>query len=145
MTGDVIAMRQEIDRIARSRQDAIAAHPATRSKCPPHAALLHRVAGLITSEDLPAATISITPKGEVLVDLTGNELVENGVRRYAAALELVVTVADVEVRGFAAKRWIASGFDGHNAGVGAWWCISADELLPTPIVDRFGVGVGALS
>src|SRR4051794_30609935 len=121
MTADVIAMRAEADAIQAKRADAIAAHPATRSKCPPHAALLHRVAALITTEDLPPAKVSITPEGEVLVDLTGAELVENAVRRWAAALDLIVTDADVEICGFAGRRWIASGFDGHGTGIGAWW------------------------
>lgn len=141
MTADVIAMRAEADAIAAARADAIAMHPVSRSKCPPHAAMLHRVAALITTEDLPPAKITVTTAHEVHVDLTGAELVENAVRRYAAALGLIVTQAEVEVNGFAAIRWIASGVDDGAV----WWCVSADELLPTPVTDRFGIGIGPSS
>lgn len=147
MTADVIAMRAEADRIGRRRSDAIAAHPATVSKqCPPQASLLHRVAALITTEQLPAARVTTTRDGQVIVELTGAELVENGVRRWAAALGLLVTEAPYEVdSGLAATQWYASGFDGHGAGVGAWWYVHGYELLPTPMVDRFGVGIGPAS
>lgn len=141
MTADVISMQAEADAIAARRADTIRVHPSTVAKqCPPQAGLLHRIASLITTEDLPAAKVTVTPAAthEVLVDLTGADLVENGVRRWAAALGLIVTDAEVEVRGFAARRWIASGFE-----AGMYWRVQADELLPTPVRDAFGVGVVA--
>jgi hypothetical protein len=142
MTADVISMRPE-EKVAEAaeiqgrRGDAIAGHPVTLSKCPPMAVLLHRVASLITTEDLPPATVTVTPTGEVRVDLTGSELVENSCRRWAAALDLIVTEAAVEFRGFAARRFIASGYVD-----GIYWRLDADELLPTPVRDVFGIGIG---
>lgn len=149
MTASVHDMRSEAARIGRahpdvlSREQAIARHPATTSKCPPSAALLHRVASLITTENLPPARVTTTRDGQVIVELTGAELVESNVRRWAAALELVVTEAPFEVdSGLAATQWYAAGFDGHGAGVGAYWHVHGYELLPTAMVDRFGCGIG---
>lgn len=142
--------RREADAIGRrhpdvlTREQAKAAHPATVSKqCPPHAALLHRVASLITTKNLPPATVTVTTHGEVKVDATGTGLVENCVRRYAAALALPVIETPFETdSGYAATRWEAGGFDGHGSGVGAYWIVSGYELLPPPpMVDRFGVGL----
>lgn len=147
VTADELAMRREADRIGRRRSDAIAAHPATTSKqCPPHASLLHRIAAIITTENLPAARVTTTRDGQVIVELTGAALVENGVRRYAAALGLLVTECPFETEGgLAATQWYASGFDGHGTGVGAWWYVHGYETLPTPMTDRFGVGIGPAS
>jgi hypothetical protein len=136
----VVDMRSEARRIADRRADAIAQHPATISKqCPSHASLLHRVAAFITTEDLPPATVRVTPAAEVFIDATGSDLVQNCVRRYAAALDLPVTEAPYDNdSGFAAVQWSTSGYDG---GTGLWWSVSGHELLPTPVVDRFGIGL----
>lgn len=110
-----------------AREQAKAAHPATVSKqtCPPHAALLHRLAALITTEQLPPAHWSINGR-DIIVDLTGTGLVENAVRRWAAALDLLVTEVPVDgPQGVAATRWDASGWD----GTGTWWHVVGDLPL----------------
>jgi hypothetical protein len=124
-TVDIAIKRAEAQAIADRRSDAINAQPATTSKqCPPHASRLHRIAATITAEDLPPARITISD-GAVDVDLTGTELVENGVRRYAAAINSPVTETPFDVQGFAATKWTASGWLD-----GSWWSISGTELLP---------------
>lgn len=109
-----------------AREAAKAAHPSTISKqCPPHAALLHRLAALITTEDLPPAHLSVNGR-DIVVDLTGTGLVENGVRRWAQALDLLVTEVPVDgPQGVAATRWDASGYDGTNT----WWHVIGDLPL----------------
>lgn len=140
MTVDVAAIQAELAELTARRVNEVPDRPA--GKCPPYAALLHRVASLITTENLPPASVTVTVHGEVRVDATGTGLVENACRRWAAALGLVVTEAPYEVdSGFAATRWEAAGFDGHGTGVGAYWHVHGYELLPTPVVDRFGVGL----
>lgn len=96
--------------------------------CPPHAALLHRIASLITTEGLPPAHWSINGR-DIVVDCTGAELVENVVRRWAAAIELLVVEIPVDgPAGVAATRWDASGWD----GTGCWWHVFGD--LPVAAV-----------
>lgn len=137
---DELAMRRESDAIAARRVDVI--RPPRSSSCPPHAALLHRLASLITTEDLPPATVTVTPDREVTVDLSRSELVECDVRRWSAALDLdPVTEAATEVGGFAATSWSTSGYD----GTGTHWTVIGTVQLPTPITDRFGVGIGPSS
>lgn len=121
-----LALRKEIADIAARRPDVIT--PDAHRPCPPHAGLLHRLAALITTEDLPPAQVTITPAREILVDCTGQTLVENTVRRWAAALELPpVTEAPFDVDGFAATLWSSSGYD----GTGSWRKVEGYELLPT--------------
>lgn len=126
-TVDGLAAHREISEIAarrpdviRAREAAIAQHPATVSKqCPPHAAQLHRLASLITTEQLPPAHLNINGR-DILVDLTGTDLVENGVRRWAAALDLLVTEVATDKNGAAGTLWSASGWDGTNT----WWHVA---------------------
>lgn len=132
--------QREADRIAQARPDVITTHVVSRT-CPPFAALLHRLAALITAEDLPPASVRVDGlHGQVFVDASGCELVENVVRRYAAALDLgPVTEVPVDgPSGLAAVQWSASSYDGS----GVWFLVSGEQLLPVPVTDRFGVGVG---
>lgn len=135
MTADVVEMRAEADRIGQRRPDAI--RPTTAGTCPSHAALLHRVASLITTEELPPAKVTVTPAAEVLVDASGGLLVENTVRRYADAIGQTVTETPVDVSGWAATQWSASGYLDS-----VWFHIVGCELHPTPVTDRFGCGIG---
>lgn len=120
MTAEVIAIRADD---AACRAAARARHPAGKAlgTCPPFAALLHRLASLVTTADLPPAHVSVNGR-DVLVDLTGCELVENGVRRWAAALGLTVT----DVHADAGALWSASGYD----GTGVWFHVTG--ALPVP-------------
>lgn len=122
MSADVIAMRREADDIARRRTDAISRHPAGTAR-PPHAALLHRIANLITAEDLPPARVTIRGS-EVLIDASSEGQVENTVRRWAQALDLLVTQVAYDLdNGVAATLWSTSGYD----GTGVWWHIAGAE------------------
>lgn len=141
MTASVSEMRAEAAEIGRRHPDvADRRHEtdrrATVGSSPPHAGLLHRVANLITTEDLPAVKVQID-RGQVEIDATGCELVLNVVQRWATALGLFVVEVPSEVNGFAATMWEASGYDGTSV----WWRVHGTELLPTPMVDRFGVGL----
>lgn len=120
MTAEVIAIRSDD---AACRAAAMARHPAGKAigTCPPHAAMLHRIASLITTAQLPPAHVMVNGR-DVLVDLTAEELVESGVRRWAAGLDLTVT----EVRTDTGTLWSASGWDGQNV----WWHITG--ALPVP-------------
>jgi hypothetical protein len=135
MTVDVAAMRAELAELTARRVNEITTPSRT---CPSHASLLHRVASLITTEDLPPARVTVTTAAEVLVDATGERLVQNVVRRWCAALGLVVTETPGEMHGFASVSWTGSGY--HEA---IWWMVQGHELLPTEITDRFGVGLVA--
>lgn len=132
MTASVSSLPEIAAGIAARREQAIAQHPSTVSKqCRPHAALMHRLAALITTEELPPAkvTFAFTVTGpEVEVDATGDENVQNVVRRYAAALGLppVIESPYDAPGGFAAIRWTASGRD----GTGTWFFVHGYELLP---------------
>lgn len=120
MTAEVIALRSDD---AACRAAAMARHPAGKAvgTCPRHAADLHRIASLITTGDLPPAHLSISGR-DVLVDLTTSELVENGVRRWAAALGFEIVT---EVRTDTGRLWSSSGFRG-----GQWFHITG--ALPEP-------------
>lgn len=142
MSADVVQMhpeekRLEARRIADRRPDVVLTAP--RPTCPPSAALLHRVASLITTEDLPPARITVTEDGQLLIDCSQNPLVENAVRRWCAALDLgPVTETAAESGGFAAVEWSSSGY-----AFGPWCHVVGGLLLPAPMTDRFGVGVVA--
>lgn len=133
-------MRAEAAAIGRRHPDVADRRRETDRRatgsCPPHAGLLHRIANLITAESLPLAKVQID-RGQVEIDATGCELVLNVVQRWAAALGLLVVEVPSEVNGFAATMWEASGYDGTSV----WWRVHGTELLPTPMVDRFGVGL----
>lgn len=120
-----LAMRQEVATIARRRPDVIRPNPST---CPPHAALLHKIAALITTEDLPPAHVSV--KGQdIIVDCSGSGLVQGDVRRWAAALGMVVTEVAYDCPdGTAATLWSASGWD----GTGCWWHVAGALPVPVP-------------
>jgi hypothetical protein len=128
-------LRRESDRIERRRPDAIhrdqdrqtVAFTPSRS-CPPHAALLHQIAALVTTENLPPARIT-ADGSEVFVDASGVELVQNVVRRWAAALELVVEEIPLDTgEGFAATCWTASGYD----GTGVFWHVAGTKPVAVP-------------
>lgn len=113
--------------IARRRPDVIRTDAVSRS-CPPHAALLHRIAAVMTTESLPPAHLSVNGR-DVVIDCSGDPLVENAVRRWAAALDLLVTEVPVDgPAGVAATRWDASGWDGSNC----WWHVFG--VLPVAAV-----------
>jgi hypothetical protein len=102
----------------------------TSNTLSPQAARLVRLATLINDEQLPPASISIAADGShVQVTASQCPLVENTVRRWAAALEMVVTETPSEVEGrIAATTWSASGWD----GTGTWWLIAGTEIVPAP-------------
>jgi hypothetical protein len=83
----------------------------TRRGLTPFAYRLHRLALLITEHDLPCLPLAVhEQEGCVTVDGTGRPLAESEVRRWAAALSLVVTEAPVEQAGrVAAVLYKASG------------------------------------
>lgn len=115
-----------------TRRDGLAAamerHPAGKGRgtCPPQAAMLHRLASLITAENLPPAHIVINGP-DVIVDASGEELVQNVVRRWAQALDLLVTeVAYDNPDGTAAVLWSGSGWD----GTGTWWHVAGAQPVP---------------
>lgn len=124
-TLDELGLRREADSIAHRRPDVIRPNAGT---CPPHAALLHRLASLITTEDLPPAHIGV--KGQdITVDCSGSEQVQGDVRRWAAALSLIVTeVAYDSPDGTAATLWSTAGWD----GTGVWWHVAG--TLPVSAV-----------
>lgn len=123
-----LAARREIAEIEQRRPDVIRRDPHRQS--PPHAGLLHRIATLITTENLPPAHININGR-DILIDATNGELVQNTVRRWAQALDLIVTeVAYDSPDGTAATLWSASGWD----GTGCWWHIAG--ALPVPATSR---------
>lgn len=113
---------------ATGRAEAMARHPAGKAlgTCPPHAALLHRLASLITTEQLPEAHISVNGR-DIVIDASGQPLVQNVVRRWAQALNLIVTEVVYECPdGTAATLWSASGYDGTNT----WWHVAGAEPVP---------------
>lgn len=123
---DLAAHRQVND---QARADAIARHPAGKGMgtCPPHAALLHRVASLITTENLPPVHISIHGN-DITLDASNGELVQNVVRRWAAALDLIVSEVPYDLPGgTAATLWSASGYD----GTGVHWHVAG--ALPVQV------------
>lgn len=117
----------DLPSVAARRAAAKAQHPATLGRpCPPHAAQLHRLAALITTEALPPAHLSINGR-DVMVDCSGSELVQGDVRRWAAALDLIVTEVVYDCPdGTAATLWSASGWDGTNT----WWHIAGAQPIP---------------
>lgn len=119
---DLVARRETND---QARANAIARHPAGKAlgPCPPHAALLHRIASLITTENLPEAHISINGR-DIIVDASNGELIQNVVRRWAAALDLIVSEVPYDLPGgTAATLWSASGYD----GTGVHWHVAGAQ------------------
>lgn len=137
MTVDAAAIHAELAELTARRVNEVPSRSQLRT-CTPHAALLHRVAALENAEDLPAAEVRVNRIGAVAIDCTGSEQVQSDVRRWAAALDLAVTESPWDVEGYAATQWTARGVVN-----GTWFSVLGYELLPTPVVDRFGVGVVA--
>jgi hypothetical protein len=91
-----------------------------KSTLTPQAARLVRLATLINKEQLPEAALSVSPT-HVQVTAVHDPLVENTVRRWAAAVELPVEeYASEDAEGLACIGWRASGYD----GTGCWWLIA---------------------
>lgn len=113
-------LRAEADAIGRR-------HPHVRGGCPPHAAQLHRLAALITENDLPDASVTLSGDGRcVTVSATLANQPENVVRRWSQALELIVDVRPYDWEGVASTLYVAiGGRDDIN------WHVSA--LVPVPV------------
>jgi hypothetical protein len=121
-----------IDVMAARRPDAVlprdGQQPPTLS---PFVALLHRTAALITREGLPEALLSFGSSSVVVTALPEDGLAENTVRRWAAAVELLVYERPCDMHdGTAGVLWTATGFD----GTGVYWNIAGRR--PVQAVTR---------
>ena len=106
--------------------------PATRMTAPttptltPTAGRLHRVAALITSENLPDVHIAFGTDLVVVGAHGDDREAENTVRRWSAALRTPVTTRVCDMPdGTAGTEWSASAWDGH----GSWWLISGRRAV----------------
>jgi hypothetical protein len=108
--------------MAARRPDAVLpAHAEQALTLTPFAALLHRTAALITREDLPPALLSFGTSSVVVTALPEDHLAQGTVRRWAAAVELVVDERPCDMHdGTAGVMWTATGYD----GTGVYWNIA---------------------
>jgi hypothetical protein len=120
----VKALTPVIDRSAQAARIAAMAAQAAARPLPPFAARLHRLAALITEHDLPQAQLAISERSVVVAVHEG--LVESHVRRWAQALDLIVTEVPCDMPdGTAGTSWSASGWDGR----GTWWMVEGRAPL----------------
>lgn len=96
----------------------------------PFAARLHRLAAFITEHELPEAGIAVGQDSVVV--LVHDGLIQNTVRQYAQALDLLVLEEPFDMPdGTAGTRWSAVGY---GPDCRTWWSI--EGCAPVPAVTR---------